>query len=159
GLAKPADYDQDFAGPVHTNTGDFVGSLPWASPEQVQSKAEHLDIRTDVYSLGVMLFHSLTGRPPYEASGSLRSVMENICYTEPPRPSSFNREIGDELDAIVLKCLRKRADDRYQSAGEVSRELQRYLNGDPVQARSASGWYVLRKAIRRHRGRAAVAAL
>ncbi|MDX2198030.1 MAG: serine/threonine-protein kinase [Phycisphaerae bacterium] len=157
GLAKVKELDGSSAG--HTLTGDFVGSLPWASPEQVEGRPEHLDIRTDVYSLGVMLFQALTGRRPYDVSGPLREAMERICQTEPPSVRGLNRAVDDDLSAIVARCLRKKPDERYQSAGDLQRELERYLRGDAIEAKRDSAWYVLRKAIHRHRGKAAAAAL
>lgn len=159
GLARETELNELGEGAMRTQTGDFVGSLPWASPEQVERDPEQLDIRTDVYSLGVMLYHALTAQFPYETVGPLRTVMENISRFEPARPSRCNSALGAELDAIVLKCLRKAPDDRYQSAGDLGRDLRRYLAGEAIEAKSDSSWYLLRKAIRRNRGRAAIAGL
>lgn len=144
---------------AYTRTGDFVGSLPWASPEQVEGHRRLLDIRTDVYSIGVMFYHALTGQPPYATSGSLRTITENICNVDPEPPRALNSGIDGELDAIVLKCLRKRPEERYQSAGDLARELRRFLAGEPVEARGDSAWYLIRKTLRRNRGRATVAGL
>lgn len=137
--------------PAVTETGQFVGSLPWASPEQADSSADSLDIRTDVYSIGVLMYHALTGSFPYKVIGSLRDVAEAICGTDPKRPSSLNSAINDEVDMIVLKCLAKERERRYQSAGELARDLRRYLAGEPIEAKRDSSWYMLRKTIGRHR--------
>lgn len=142
-----------------TMTGQFVGSLPWASPEQVTGVGDNLDIRTDVYSLGVMLFSTLTGRPPYAVDGGVRDTINHISTTEPPRPSSVAPALSDDVDQIVLKCLRKEPEQRYQSAGELARELRRYLAGEPIEAKRDSAWYMLRKRIRRYRVAAAIAGL
>ncbi|MCB9858420.1 MAG: serine/threonine protein kinase [Phycisphaerales bacterium] len=149
GLAK-VDQNDDF-GAAMTMTGQFVGSLPWASPEQVEATPEGIDIRTDVYSIGVMLYHALTGKFPYPVTESFRQTIDHICQTQPERPSSLREELDDEIDQIVLKCLKKERDLRYQSAGAVSKDIQRYLKGEAIEAKRDSAWYVVRKAIRKHR--------
>jgi tetratricopeptide (TPR) repeat protein len=160
GLAKLSEYDALAAGSdLQTQTGQFLGSLPWASPEQVAGRSEQLDIRTDIYSIGVMLFHALTGRFPYRVDGAMRSVVENICVAEPPRPGSLAPAIDDDIDQIVLKCLRKDADLRYQTAGDVAREIRRYLAGEPIEAKRDSTWYMLKKRLRRYRAATAIVGL
>lgn len=154
----------------NTLTGQFVGSLPWASPEQVQGDAVLIDTRTDVYSLGVMLFHLLTGAFPYRIMGNMRDVLDDILRAEPPPPSTLAGRSGiissranparidRDLDAIVLKCLRKDREARYQTAGELARDIHRYLAGEPIQARRQGTWYLFSKSLRRHRAAAVVAA-
>jgi tetratricopeptide (TPR) repeat protein len=136
---------------VMTATGQFVGSLPWASPEQVEGVTARIDMRTDVYSLGVILYHLLTGRFPYRVVGPMREVMEQIARVEPVRPRQLRSEIDDELETIVLKCLAKARERRYQTAGELARDLTRYLAGEPIEAKRDSGWYIVRKTLRRYR--------
>ncbi len=136
---------------VTTMTGQFFGSLPWASPEQAEAIPSRIDLRTDVYSLGVMLYQALTGRFPYEVAGAIRDVMDNILYAEPTRPSSIRRDIDDEVETIVLKALSKDRERRYQSAGEMGRDIHHYLAGEPLEAKRDSGWYVLRKTLARHK--------
>ncbi|MCB9844436.1 MAG: serine/threonine protein kinase [Phycisphaeraceae bacterium] len=133
-----------------TMTGQFIGSLPWASPEQAEGAPEKIDIRTDVYSLGVVMFQVLTGAFPYDVIGNMRDVLDNILRAPPRRPSTIRRQINDEVETIVLKCLSKDRDRRYQTAGDVARDLRRYLVGEPIEAKRDSGWYVLRKMVRRH---------
>lgn len=150
GLAKLADaVDPD--GPTMTTTGQFVGSLPWASPEQAQGEIEQVDTRTDVYALGVVLYQLLTGRFPYEVVGSMRDVLNRIVGEEPARPSTIRSEVDNEVETIVLKCLAKEPARRYQTAGELGRDIERYLRGEPITAKSDSGMYVLKKLLRRHR--------
>ena len=156
GLAKLAD---DGTHPQAVSvTGQFMGSVPWASPEQVQGRPGLIDVRTDVYALGVILYQLLTGRFPYRVEGDIPAVLENIVRAEPAKPSSVRRDIDDELDAIVLTCLRKEPDGRYQTAGELAQDISRYLGGEPVAAKGESRLYVLRKQLCRHRGPVAVAA-
>ncbi len=140
-----------------TLPGQFVGSLPWASPEQAEGLA-NIDLRTDVYSLGVMLYQMLTGTFPYEVEGNLHDVLGRIMQADPVRPRSLNARIGDEIETIILKCLAKNRERRYQSAGELARDIERYLAGEPVEAKRDSGWYVLRKTLARYRAAVGIAA-
>ncbi len=141
-----------------TVTGQFVGSLPWASPEQAEGEVDKLDIRTDVYSLGVILYQMLTGCFPYPVTGRMRAVVENIATASPVRPRTLRRELDDEVETIVLRCLQKEPERRYQSAGELARDVTRYLAGEPIEAKRDSSWYLLRKTLRRHRVPVALAA-
>ncbi|MBL8879702.1 MAG: protein kinase, partial [Phycisphaerales bacterium] len=145
--AAPADVPPD----AFTQTGQFVGSLPWASPEQAEGVGANIDIRTDVYSLGVVLYQALTGRFPYAISGALRTVLDTIQSAPPRPPSQVRREINDEVETIVLKCLQKDRARRYQSAADLSQDLQRYLRGEPIDAKRDSRLYLLRKQFRRNR--------
>ena len=165
GLAKIATEELDDSDQRRgmTLTGQFVGSLPWASPEQAGGVPSGIDIRTDVYSLGVILFHLLTNRFPYVVVGNMRDVLDNILKSEPARPSVIGwrgrsrPRIDDELETIVLKCLSKERERRYQTAGELGRDIAHYLSGEPIEAKRDSGWYVLRKNLRRNRLPLAVA--
>lgn len=157
GLAK-LNSPECNAGEGVTVAGEFMGSLPWASPEQA-ADANQVDIRTDVYSLGVMLYQALTERFPYPVMGGIHDVLGNIMHVEPGRPSAFCPPAQGELDTITLKCLAKDRERRYESAGELARDLRHYRAGEPIDARRDSTWYVLRKTIRRHRIPMAVAGL
>lgn len=153
GLAKLAGWDvapPGGGGPVMTITGQFVGSLPWASPEQVEGRPERIDLRTDVYSLGVILYQMLTGRFPYDVEGPMPEVMERIRASAPARPSTVRRRLDADAETIALKCLAKEPDRRYQSAGELSRDVERFLKGEAIEARPASMVYRTRKFVQRH---------
>jgi tRNA A-37 threonylcarbamoyl transferase component Bud32/tetratricopeptide (TPR) repeat protein len=137
--------------PSLTLTGQFIGSLLWSSPEQAEGDSDKIDIRTDIYALGLILFQMLTGRFPYDITGSMRQVLETIRNDEPQRPSAFRRDIEDDLDRIVLRCLAKEPSRRYQSVGDLSNDIARYTRHEPIEAKRDSTWYAFKKAVRRHR--------
>ncbi len=149
GLAKQGASTAGAANPTMTVAGQFVGSLPWSSPEQAQGSP--VDVRTDVYSLGVLLHQCLTGRFPYPVEGTVEATLESIRLQAPVRLRSVSRRFDPDLETIVLKCLSKDRERRYQSAGELARDLERFLRGEPVEARRESALYVLRKTLRRYR--------
>ncbi|MBI3834430.1 MAG: serine/threonine protein kinase [Planctomycetes bacterium] len=150
GLAKLTPDASGSADDV-TVSGQFIGSLPWASPEQADSRSDLLDIRTDVYSLGVILYQLLTGHFPYPVSGRMNEVAQHIIHTSPARPSTHMRPLDRDVEIILLKCLAKESNRRYQSAGELARDIQRYLNGEPIEARRATSLYQLRQFARRNK--------
>lgn len=157
GLAKsaPGSPFDPTESPVVSMTGNFMGSAPWASPEQAAGDTNSTDTRTDVYALGVILYQMLTGRFPYRVAGNLRDVLNNIITTMPARPSLIRRRIDDELDTIVLKCLEKEPERRYQTASELAMDVHRYLAGEPIEAKRASAWYAVRRTLRRYQFAAA----
>ncbi len=160
GLAKLAipELDAEGSGKLMSMTGQFIGSLPWASPEQADGSPTNIDVRTDVYSLGVILYQLLTSRFPYEVLGNMRDVLDNIMKAEPARPSTIRRKINDEVETIVLKALSKERERRYQSAGDLGRDVHRFLDGQPIEAKRDSGWYVLTKTMKRYRVPVAIGA-
>lgn len=137
-----------------TVTGRFMGSLPWASPEQAEAAPSKIDARTDVYAVGVMLYQMLTDRFPYEVTGNMRDVLNNIIEAAPLSPRRLRRGIDRDLETIVLKCLHKDRHRRYFTAGELARDLAHYVAGEPIEARRDSLSYVLRTrglgVVRRH---------
>jgi len=149
GLARVRLSDSDAS--RMTMTGQFIGSMPWASPEQAEGMPDKIDVRTDVYSLGVILYQILTGGFPYEVTGPMGDVLDRIMRTEPRKPSTLRRQINNEVDTIVLKCLSKERERRYQSAGELARDVQHYLSGQPIEAKRDSIGYLMRKQLMRHK--------
>jgi len=158
GLAKHRDALEDAQRSVETQAGEFIGTLAYAAPEQVSGDPHAVDVRSDVYSLGVLLFGMLTGAHPYSITGRLAEIVRNIAEAEACRASSIRREVDDELDTIIAKTLSKEKERRYQSVADLLRDLERYRAGRPIEAKGDSTWYVLRKTLRRHRAAAAAAA-
>ncbi len=151
GLAKMTSASGGRVVTEMSRTGEFMGSLPWASPEQAEGDPHGTDLRSDVYALGAVLFQVLTGRFPYPVTGSFREVLEHIRGTPPACPSAYRRDVDDELDTITLKCLAKEPERRYQTVGELAGDIRRYLAGEPIDAKRDSMLYTLRKGLRRYR--------
>ncbi|MEK6642632.1 MAG: serine/threonine-protein kinase [Planctomycetota bacterium] len=156
GLAKMAAGD-DSSAVEATQSGQIIGSLPWASPEQVGGRPSDVDIRSDVYSLGVILYQLMTDSFPYSTVGNLEIALVNIRTVEPVRPRTLSREIDDDLETIVLRCLAKEPVRRYQSVGELIRDIRYFLSGDAIEAKRDSTVYLFRKALYRHRATVAAA--
>ncbi|NOX58935.1 MAG: protein kinase [Planctomycetes bacterium] len=132
-------------------TGQLMGTLPYMSPEQASGDQNSVDIRTDIYSLGVILYEMLTGQFPYQVIGNVADILRNIAEVDPKKPSTVGRRINDEIETIVLKALAKDKDRRYQSANAFADDLGRYLDGKPIEAKRDSTVYMMRKMLSRHR--------
>ena len=107
------------------------GTAAYISPEQAQGLV--VDERTDLYSLGVVMFEMLTGRPPFIAENSLALASQHVL-NEPPRPSVVNGSVPPQLDAIVLRALSKRPEERFESAAELREELGRFVTGKKLRS-------------------------
>jgi len=151
GLAKAAETGTAAGRSAVTVTGDFLGTLVYAAPEQVSGDPNEVDTRTDVYALGVMLHELLTGRHPYRTDGPMSAVLHNITQVDPAPLSSDRRTIPDEAETIVRKALAKDKARRYQSAGALADDIDHYLAGEPIDAKRDSATYVLKKTLARHR--------
>ncbi len=148
GLAKPTLPGTEA---TPTRSGEFVGTLAFASPEQVSGRPERVDVRTDVYALGVMLYRVLSGRHPHPTDGPLLDAVRHVTEGAPPPPSRHASGIDGDLDTICLRALSKDVERRYQSVDALQADILAWLSHRPIAARSDSGWYVLRKTLRRHR--------
>ncbi len=114
-----------------TKMGQVVGSLPWSSPEQAKGDLALLDGRSDVYSLGVMLHHALTGQFPYPVTGRVREVIDQIAGLGEDRPTDLPgiESLNASLQAIIRHALARPLDERYPSASAFADDLERYLRG------------------------------
>jgi tetratricopeptide (TPR) repeat protein/predicted Ser/Thr protein kinase len=151
GLARTGDARPSLSGPTMTQSGQFLGSLPWASPEQASGDPARIEQRSDIYSVGVLLHQALTGTFPYGVDGSLATVLHAIEQAEPQRPSAVRRELPRELDAIVLMALAKRPGERYATAAEMAEDLRAFLDGGPLKARRESAAVAMARLVRRYR--------
>ncbi len=160
GLARIT--DSDIAATLVSEIGVIKGTLPYMSPEQARGDVAAIDVRTDVYALGVILYELLTGRRPYDVSRAALAEAVRVICEEPPRPLSAGwsgvRRLDRDLETIVGKVLEKEIDRRYGSAGELGDDVDRYLASQPILARSPSAVYQLTKMVQRNRLGAAFAA-
>lgn len=135
---------------AQTGPGQIIGTLPYMSPEQISADTGGLDVRTDVYSLGVVLYELLTGRSPH-AGRSAAEILQRITTSAAPRPSALDRALRGDIETIVLKALRHDRAQRYPSMAHFGQDLRRYLANEPIEARRSSSWYIVRKLVARHR--------
>ena len=117
-----------------TSPGEVVGTLRYMAPERFQGKA---DARCDVYSLGLTLYEMLTLEPAFTASHRVQ-LINSILNVEPARPRKLDPQIPRDLETIVLKAIAKNPSDRFSTAGEMARELGRFVDGRPIRSRRAS---------------------
>lgn len=159
GVAKLTGHDKPQA-TLATDPGQLVGTLPYMSPEQIAGAPDDVDTRSDVYTLGVVLFELLTGSLPHEVSGqTVYDVSRTIVTRDAPRLSAVTPSLRGDLDIIVAKALAKERDHRYQSPAALADDLRRYLADEPIEARPATTFYQLRKFARRNRPLVAAGAL
>jgi tetratricopeptide (TPR) repeat protein/tRNA A-37 threonylcarbamoyl transferase component Bud32 len=119
-----------------TEAGVMIGTPEYISPEQVEGK--EVDQRADIYSLGVVLYEMVTGRVPFEGETAL-SVAHKHKYETPPEPEEFNPHINEDLNKMILKCLEKDKENRYQRAEELFSELENIEKGIPSTERVVPG--------------------
>lgn len=134
-----------------TTAGMVVGTIAYMSPEQAMGEPGAVDIRTDVYALGMIGYRMLTGDLPYEVTGhNLAHALQQICDVAPTPLSRYDRRFSGDLETIFQKALAKEKDQRYRNAAELSEDLRRFLCDEAILARRASVFADIRRFARRN---------
>jgi WD40 repeat protein/tRNA A-37 threonylcarbamoyl transferase component Bud32 len=155
GLAKELEAEVFL---THTSSGALMGTPSYMAPEQAWGKTREIGPRADVYALGAILYETLTGRPPFLAT-TLMDVLDQVRTQDPAPPRHVQSQCPRDLETICLKCLNKDPARRYATAGELADDLQRYLDGESIQARPAGKWERGVKWVRRRPTTAALSAV
>jgi len=152
GLARIT--DQDVLATMATEVGMIKGTLPYMSPEQARGEADAVDVRTDIYALGVILYELVAGQRPYDIVRTALAEAIRVICEEAPRPlrqswSGIGR-LDADVENIVGKALEKEPERRYESAAAMAEDVDRYLTSQPINARPPSALYQVRKFARRN---------
>jgi predicted Ser/Thr protein kinase len=152
GLAKRLDSDSNLTG-----TGQILGTPSYMAPEQASGKIDEVGPLADIYSLGAILYCLLTGRPPFQASNPMDTLLQ-VIDKEPVPPRKLNPSVPLDLETITMRCLDKEPNRRFPSANALAEELERFLRGEPIQSRPIGPLERMRKWVRRRPQTAALIA-
>ena len=135
GVAKEMDHTE-----MHlTATGQMIGTPQYMSPEQASGRSAHVDQRSDIFSLGVTLYEMLTGRPAFLAE-SMMQMLHKVCHDDPPPPYQINSRVHRDAATICLKAIEKEPERRYQTARAMALDIEHFLAGEPIEAKTAGPW-------------------
>ena len=148
GVARMTDGDVKT---MRTDVGQLVGTLAYMSPEQVSADPLEVDTRSDVYSLGVILYELLGRRLPYDTKGRLPDAVQAIGHGDPPLLGTLDRAYRGDIEVIVAKALEKDKVRRYTSAADLAADIRRHLENEPIIARPPTTVYQLQKFAARHK--------
>jgi len=159
GVARAVEIDSE-ARPLRTLAGQLIGTIPYMSPEQLGGRPESVDIRSDVYSLGVVAFELLTGQLPFDLSDATATEAMRILANTPARlAGKLVAELHGDIDAILSRALEMEPDRRFGSCAEFADDIRRYLRHEPVRSHAPTLTYRMKKFARRNRGLVAGASL
>jgi serine/threonine-protein kinase len=143
GLAKRTDASGEL-----TRTGQILGTPGYMAPEQAAGESKFIGAAADIYALGALLYFLITGRPPFQSANVIDTLVQSL-ESEPTMPRNLNSSVPRPLEQICMRCLERDPADRYTSAAEVAQELNRFLQGEPVQARPPTATERVRRFARR----------
>jgi serine/threonine protein kinase/tetratricopeptide (TPR) repeat protein len=152
GVAKQLDSEQG-----NTRTGAIVGTPSYMAPEQARGESQRTGPAVDIYSLGVILYEMLTGRPPF-GDGAPMDILFRVAHDDPVPPSRREPVVPRDLEIICLKCLEKDPNRRYLTAQALANDLARFLADEPILARPMNSWELGWRWVKRHKAMTAVAA-
>ncbi len=159
GVAKSTDAEVAMT-TMHTHIGQLIGTLPYMSPEQCSGEPDRVDVRSDVYALGVILYELLAGEHPFDLHDKpLAEAARVIQSVQPSKPSTHRPELRGDLETIILKAIEKDRDDRYQGVSLLRADIQRFLENQPIEATPPTIRRQLTLFARRHRPFVAAAAM
>ena len=159
GVARGTDSDLAVT-TLQTEVGQLIGTLRYMSPEQCEADPDAIDARSDIYTLGVVLYELLTGQLPYTISTEPVFRSTEVIREQPPtKPSTIDRTLRGDVETIVLQALEKDTERRYQSAADFMKDIESYLNGEAIRAHPPSSVYRAQLFARRHKAKLGTVAI